>query len=104
MGHSPVNAPHKPGDWRNREEAHKARECPTLGSKPLLCVPDQYPPSIDGPQMVKAYKGKTMLIQYKGSSKDITFTLKNSYTKEFKLFGKNAWLGIWGVSSETSFG
>ncbi|XP_014400771.1 PREDICTED: mucin-4 isoform X2 [Myotis brandtii] len=46
----------------------------------------QYPPSIDGPQMVKAYKGETKLIQYKGSSKDVTFTLRNNYTKDFKLF------------------
>ncbi|ELK38052.1 Mucin-4 [Myotis davidii] len=46
----------------------------------------QYPPSIEGPQMVKAYKGETMMIQYKSSSKDVTFTLRNSYTKDFKLF------------------
>lgn len=81
--------------WRSREEAHKARECPASGSKSPLCVPDQYPPSIDGPQRVQAYKGKTTLIQYKGSSEDITFTLRNNSTKEFKLFGKNAWLGTW---------
>lgn len=46
----------------------------------------QYPPSIDGPQIVQAYKGKTELIQYKGSSKDVTFTLRNSFTKDFKFF------------------
>lgn len=90
----------QPGDWRERRPTSPF----ALGSKSPLCVPDQYPPSIEGPQIVKAYKGETMLIQYKSSSKDVTFTLRNSYTKDFKLFGKNVWLGRWGMSSETRFG
>ncbi|KAM5332822.1 mucin-4 isoform 4-T4 [Glossophaga mutica] len=47
---------------------------------------NQYPPSIDGAQELKAYMGNTTLIHYKSNSKDVTFTLKNNNTDDFKLF------------------
>ncbi|XP_045439845.1 mucin-4 isoform X2 [Pipistrellus kuhlii] len=47
---------------------------------------NQYPPSIEGPQMVRAYWGNTERIKYHSSSEDVTFTLRNNYRKDFKLF------------------
>lgn len=40
--------------------------------------------------MVRAYWGNTERIKYNSSSEDVTFTLRNNYRKDFKLFGKNA--------------
>lgn len=45
----------------------------------------QFPPSIRGHRVVKAYVGQTKRIQYSSSSKDVTFTLRNNYA-DFKLF------------------
>ncbi|XP_045041779.2 mucin-4 isoform X2 [Desmodus rotundus] len=47
---------------------------------------NQYPPSIDGFQELKAYMGSTTLIHYQSSSKDVIFTLRNNNTDDFKLF------------------
>ncbi|XP_036889557.1 mucin-4 isoform X2 [Sturnira hondurensis] len=47
---------------------------------------NQHPPSIDGFQELKAYMGNTTLIHYKSDSKDVTFSLRNNNTDDFKLF------------------
>ncbi|XP_016055646.1 PREDICTED: mucin-4 [Miniopterus natalensis] len=62
---------------------------------------NQYPPSIDGPQLVEAYMRRTTLIHYKSSSEDVTFTLRNNYTDDFKLF-ENGTL-LWTPSSLKPF-
>ncbi|XP_045707167.1 mucin-4 isoform X3 [Phyllostomus hastatus] len=47
---------------------------------------NQYPPSIDGSQELRAHVGSTEWIHYKSKSKDVTFTLRNNNTDDFKLF------------------
>ncbi|XP_008568936.1 PREDICTED: mucin-4 [Galeopterus variegatus] len=46
---------------------------------------NEYPPSINGSHLVKAYKGQTMLTHYTSNSENVTFTLRNNCT-DFKLF------------------
>ncbi|XP_054941439.1 LOW QUALITY PROTEIN: mucin-4 [Physeter macrocephalus] len=46
---------------------------------------NQYPPSIEGPDVMEAYMGQAKLVNYTSSTKDVTFTLRNNYT-DFKLF------------------
>ncbi|KAM7133176.1 mucin-4 [Molossus nigricans] len=47
---------------------------------------NQYPPSIGGPQVVKAFMGQPKLFDYGSSSKDVTFILRNNHSDDFKLF------------------
>ncbi|NIG60292.1 mucin-4-like [Pontoporia blainvillei] len=54
---------------------------------------NQYPPSIEGPDVMEAYVGQVKVVNYTSSTKDVTFTLRNNCT-DFKLFGKNPWLGL----------
>lgn len=75
--------------------AQKVREYPALNPTSLLCVSDRYPPSIKGPDVIKAYMGQTTVVNYTSDTKDITFTLRENCT-DFKLFGKNTWLGVSG--------
>lgn len=42
---------------------------------------------------MEAYMGQAKVVNYTSSTKDVTFTLRNNYT-DFKLFGKNPWLGL----------
>ncbi|KAF4020839.1 hypothetical protein G4228_012470 [Cervus hanglu yarkandensis] len=46
---------------------------------------NQYPPSIKGPDVIKAYMGQTTVVNYTSNAKDITFTLRENCT-DFKLF------------------
>nr|XP_030715125.1 LOW QUALITY PROTEIN: mucin-4 [Globicephala melas] len=46
---------------------------------------NQYPPSIEGPDVMEAYMGQAKVANYTSSTKDVTFTLRNNYT-DFKLF------------------
>lgn len=73
--------------------AQKVREYPALNPTSLLCVSDQYPPSIKGPDVIKAYMGQTTVVNYTSNAKDITFTLRENCT-DFKLFGKNTGWGL----------
>ncbi|KAI4579123.1 hypothetical protein MJG53_000998 [Ovis ammon polii x Ovis aries] len=45
----------------------------------------RYPPSIKGPDVIKAYMGQTTVVNYTSNAKDITFTFRENCT-EFKLF------------------
>ncbi|XP_066096979.1 mucin-4 isoform X5 [Saccopteryx bilineata] len=46
---------------------------------------NQNPPSIDGPDVVEAYMGQTVQIDYTSSSKDVTFTLRNDHTDNLNI-------------------
>ncbi|XP_027392786.1 mucin-4 isoform X1 [Bos indicus x Bos taurus] len=46
---------------------------------------NRYPPSIKGPDVIKAYMGQTTVVNYTSDTKDITFTLRENCT-DFKLF------------------
>ncbi|CAI9175609.1 unnamed protein product [Rangifer tarandus platyrhynchus] len=46
---------------------------------------NQYPPSIKGPDVIKAYMGQTTVVNYTSNAKDITFTLREN-CMDFKLF------------------
>ncbi|XP_070645121.1 mucin-4 isoform X5 [Bos indicus] len=46
---------------------------------------NRYPPSIKGPDVIKAYMGQTTVVNYTSDAKDITFTLRENCT-DFKLF------------------
>ncbi|XP_055426067.1 mucin-4 [Bubalus kerabau] len=46
---------------------------------------NQYPPSIKGPDVIKAYMGQTTVVNYTSDAKGITFTLRENCT-DFKLF------------------
>ncbi|KAB0395230.1 hypothetical protein E2I00_003884 [Balaenoptera physalus] len=50
---------------------------------------NQYPPSIEGPDVMEAYMGQAKLVNYTSSTKDVTFTLRNNCT-DFKLFALNS--------------
>ncbi|XP_036705568.1 LOW QUALITY PROTEIN: mucin-4 [Balaenoptera musculus] len=52
---------------------------------------NQYPPSIEGPDVMEAYMGQAKLVNYTSSTKDVTFTLRNNCT-DFKLFENGALL------------
>ncbi|KAB0365564.1 hypothetical protein FD754_009720, partial [Muntiacus muntjak] len=45
----------------------------------------RYPPSIKGPDVIKAYMGQTTVVNYTSNAKNITFTLRENCT-DFKLF------------------
>lgn len=80
---------------RLKRDGPEVREYPALNPTSLLCVSDQYPPSIKGPDVIKAYMGQTTVVNYTSNAKDITFTLREN-CMDFKLFGKNTWLGVGG--------
>uniref|UniRef100_A0A452EIE7 Mucin 4, cell surface associated n=1 Tax=Capra hircus TaxID=9925 RepID=A0A452EIE7_CAPHI len=67
------------------KDTRAVREYPALNPTSLLCVSDWYPPSIKGPDVIKAYMGQTTVVNYTSNAKDITFTLRENCT-EFKLF------------------
>ncbi|XP_057593810.1 mucin-4 [Hippopotamus amphibius kiboko] len=46
---------------------------------------NEYPPSVEGPDVVKAYMGQARRVRYTSSAKDVTFTLRNSCA-DFTLF------------------
>ncbi|XP_066889608.1 mucin-4 [Kogia breviceps] len=54
---------------------------------------NQYPPSIEGPDVIEAYMRQAKLVNYTSSTKDVTFTLRNNYT-DFKLFENGTLLWI----------
>lgn len=67
MGPSLRNASRKLEDWK--EMAQKVREYPALNPTSLLCVSDRYPPSIKGPDVIKAYMGQTTVVNYTSNAK-----------------------------------
>jgi hypothetical protein len=81
----------RPGKASQGIGTGERRKTGTLSNSPL-CVSDQNPPSINGPSVIEAFKRKTKRIQFTSNSKNVTFSLGKNCT-DFKLFGKNLWLG-----------